>query len=147
MRQCVDFSDGGNFAKYGRSFPGSRVFLLHEGNTAYPDQYESSCRFKEGSLIHFRPIRPDDAALLLELFHSHSEQTLIHRYFIPLHELSHEMLERFVSVDYRNDMAIIGLIPFADREKMICVGRTLELRAPRKRKLPSPCMTIFKEAG
>jgi acetyltransferase len=91
--------------------------------TVYPDQYEISRRFKDGSLIHFRPIRPTDAALLLELFHSHSEQTIIHRYFVPLHELPQEMLDKFVSVDYRNDMAIIGLIPFESRERMICVGR------------------------
>src|SRR5688572_18417412 len=90
---------------------------------AYPKHYEISCRFKDGQLIHFRPIRSSDAALLLELFHSHSEQTIIHRYFIPLHELPHAMLERFVNIDYSNDMAIIGLVPFAGREKMICVGR------------------------
>src|SRR5690349_9901198 len=91
---------------------GIRYFCYMKETTAYPDRYEIFCRFEECSLIHFRPIRPEDAALLLELFHSHSEQTLIHRYFIPLHELPHEMLERFVTIDYGQNMAIIGLIPF-----------------------------------
>lgn len=73
--------------------------------------------------IFFRPIRHEDAPLLQEFFQSHSAQTILHRYFAPLRELSTEQISRFVDLDYSNDMAIIGLVPFQGRQRMLCVGR------------------------
>ena len=73
--------------------------------------------------IFFRPIRHEDTALLREFFHSHSAQTILHRYFGPLRELSPEQISRFVDLDFSNDMAIIGLVPFEGRQRMLCVGR------------------------
>src|SRR5262245_20607236 len=91
---CVPFLAGvsvhGNLWNWGKfrkiwevSAPESGYFCYMKETTAYPDQYEIFCRLKECPLIHFRPIRPGDSALLLELFHSHSEQTLIHGTLSP----------------------------------------------------------------
>jgi acetyltransferase len=90
---------------------------------SYPRQYETSARFKGHLEIFFRPIRAADADLLRELFRSHSKETILHRYFAPLGELSPEQMTSFVDLDYKKDMAIIGLVPFQDRQRMICVGR------------------------
>jgi GNAT superfamily N-acetyltransferase len=57
------------------------------------------------------------------LCHPHSEQTILHRYFAPLRHLSQEQVQKFVTLDYHNDMAIVGLIPCDGTEQMICVGR------------------------
>jgi acyl-CoA hydrolase/GNAT superfamily N-acetyltransferase len=90
---------------------------------AYPRKYEVARRFKNGLEIFFRPVRPIDEALLKELFYSHSPETILNRYFAPLRHLPEEQVQRFVTLDYRNDMAIVGMIPHEGREKMICVGR------------------------
>lgn len=96
---------------------------LPPGLQPYPKKYETTERFKGKLKISFRPIQPTDEVLLKELFYSHSEKTILHRYFTPLRHLSQEMVQKFVTLDYHNDMAMVGLIPFEGRERMICVGR------------------------
>jgi GNAT superfamily N-acetyltransferase len=32
-------------------------------------------------------------------------------------------VQKFVTLDYRNEMAIVGLAPFEGRERILCVGR------------------------
>ena len=86
-------------------------------------KYETSAAFKDGQMIHFRPIQPQDEALLKELFYSHSEQTIMHRYLAHIRYLSAAQAQKFVALDYRNDFALIGLVPHEGRERMICVGR------------------------
>ena len=90
---------------------------------AYPKRYETRARFRGNLELFFRPIRPDDEDLLKELFYSHSEQTILHRYFTPMRRMPEELAVRLVTLDYRNDMALIGLVPFEGRERMLCVGR------------------------
>jgi RimJ/RimL family protein N-acetyltransferase len=86
-------------------------------------QYATTRVFKDHLSVCFRPIQPDDAGLLQELFHSHSKETILHRYFAPIGELSADQLQRFVAVDYRQDFALIGLIPCGSGQRMIAVGR------------------------
>jgi acyl-CoA hydrolase/GNAT superfamily N-acetyltransferase len=96
---------------------------LPKGLQPYPKRYESSAQFKEGLKVFFRPVQPTDEALLKELFYSHSEQTILQRYFTLLRHLPHEQVQKFVTLDYSNDLALVGLVPFEGRERMICVGR------------------------
>lgn len=88
-----------------------------------PEQFESTVTFGRGQKIHFRAIRPSDAGLLLELFKSHSADTILHRYFVPLKELSQDQVDKFVNIDFANDMAIVGLVTRENTEHMVCVGR------------------------
>jgi acyl-CoA hydrolase/GNAT superfamily N-acetyltransferase len=96
---------------------------LPPGLQPYPKKYETTGRFPGKLHVSFRPIQPTDERMLKELFYSHSEQTILHRYFAPLRHLSQEQVQKFVTLDYRNDMAIVGLIPCEGTEQMICVGR------------------------
>jgi acyl-CoA hydrolase/GNAT superfamily N-acetyltransferase len=96
---------------------------LPAGLQPYPKKYETSAVVKGGLRVKFRPVQPTDESLLRELFYSHSQETIIQRYFTLLKRLSHEQVQKFVTLDYRNDMAIVGLVPFEGRERMICVGR------------------------
>jgi acyl-CoA hydrolase/GNAT superfamily N-acetyltransferase len=98
-------------------------------NTApYPRQYESNHQFSHQLAVHFRPVKPTDEVLLKELFYSHSPETILHRYFTPLRHLTHEQVQRFVTLDYTNDMALLALIPFEGRERAIAVGRYYRTR-------------------
>lgn len=96
---------------------------LPPGLQPYPRKYETSATFKGGLKINFRPIQPTDETLLKELFYSHSEQTILQRYFSHLRHLPHEQVQKFVTLDYRNDFALVGLVPHEGRERMVCVGR------------------------
>jgi RimJ/RimL family protein N-acetyltransferase len=61
--------------------------------------------------------------LLRELFYSHSPETILYRSFTALKHLSHEQVQRFVTLNYKDEMAIIGLVPFEGQQKMIAVAR------------------------
>ena len=95
---------------------------LPKGVAEYPRRYETRKSFRNLKL-NFRPTRPTDEAMLKELFYSHSEETIHNRYFTSLKSLSHERVQKFVTLDYRNEMAIVGLAPFEGRERILCVGR------------------------
>jgi acyl-CoA hydrolase/GNAT superfamily N-acetyltransferase len=96
---------------------------LPAGLLPYPKKHEVDATFNRGLAVHFRPIQPTDEALLKELFYSHSEQTISSRYFAHIRHLSHEQVQKFVTLDYRNDFALVGVVPHEGRERMICVGR------------------------
>ena len=96
---------------------------LPPGVQPYPKKYETSAMFKGGLKVDFRPIKPRDEALLKELFYSHSEQTILHRYLAHIVHLPHEQIQKFVTLDYRNDFALVGIVPHERCERMICVGR------------------------
>lgn len=98
---------------------------LPPGLLPYPKKYETGATFKDGLKVHFRPIQPTDEMLLKELFYSHSEETILNRYLAHIRHLPHEQVQKFVTVDYHNDFALVGLIPYEGRERMICVGRYL----------------------
>ena len=45
------------------------------------------------------------------------------RYFTHVRHLSHDQVQKFVTLDYHDDFALIGLVPHEGRERMVCVGR------------------------
>lgn len=95
---------------------------LPPGILPYPKKFEMTASFPPEE-IFFRPIQPTDESLLKEFFYSHSPRTVLNRYFTQLRHLSHEQVQKFVTLDYRNDMAIVGLGRHEGRERMLCVGR------------------------
>jgi hypothetical protein len=72
---------------------------LPAGLQPYPKKYEINATFKDGLKINFRPIQPNDEALLKELFYSHSEQTILQRYLGRIRHLSHEQVQKFMTLD------------------------------------------------
>ena len=82
---------------------------LPPGSIAVSQKYETDATFKDGLKIHFRPIQPTDEMLLKELFYSHSEQTILNRYLAHISHLSHGQVQKFVTLDYRNDFALVGI--------------------------------------
>lgn len=103
-----------------------KQIALPVGLQPYPKKYEVDETFKDGLHLHFRPIRPTDEAMLKELFYSHSEQTVYQRYLAHMKHLPHEQVQKFVTLDYRNDFALVGLMPHEGRERIICVGRYIK---------------------
>ncbi|MFN7138708.1 MAG: acetyl-CoA hydrolase/transferase family protein, partial [Limisphaerales bacterium] len=71
---------------------------LPRGLQPYPKKYETSERFKGGLEVEFRPIQPTDESLLKELFYSHSEETILHRYFTMIRHLPHEQVQKLVTL-------------------------------------------------
>jgi acetyltransferase len=82
---------------------------LHLAISPYPNQYEWTTRTKGEIEIFIRPIRPEDAPLLLELFASMSSQSIWFRFMGPVKSLSPEMVHQMTQIDYDRDIALVAL--------------------------------------
>ena len=89
----------------------------------YPKQHEEHTVCKTGEKIFIRPIRPEDARLLVEHFDSLSPRTVYRRFFSPLKQLSHAMLVKFTQLDYDREIALVALWEQNGHEEFIGVAR------------------------
>jgi acyl-CoA hydrolase/GNAT superfamily N-acetyltransferase len=96
---------------------------LPAGLQPYPKKFELEHEFPDEFRVRFRPIQPSDERLLKELFYSHTPATIYQRYFTQLKHLPAETLQRFVTLDYHDDMAIVGEIPWEGRQRLVAVAR------------------------
>lgn len=91
----------------------------------YPRKYVEEWRLEDGRSVTLRPIRPEDEPLEFGLFDTFSEESWRYRFFGPMKEVTHEDMVRFTNIDYRREMAIIGILHEEDERKMIGVGRLI----------------------
>ena len=98
---------------------------LHLVISPYPDQYEEHTTTSTGVDIFIRPIRPEDASLLVELFESLSPRSVYLRFFTPMKRLPHSMLARFTQIDYDRHIALVALTESQTNEKMLGVARVI----------------------
>jgi len=90
-----------------RRFPatGYRHMAIHP----YPVELVSDAKLRDGTVLHVRPIRPEDAELERAFVNGLSEQSRYFRFFYRLHELTPQMLARFTQVDYDREMALVAV--------------------------------------
>ncbi len=86
---------------------------------APPRHWESDVVLRDGRTAHIRPIRPDDADLMVEFYARVSPQSKYYRFFAPMPELSDKDLHRFTHVDHTERVAFILTVG----QQMIAVGR------------------------
>ena len=98
---------------------------MHLVISPYPGQYEMTTVTKGGLEILIRPIKPEDAPLLVDLFNTLSPTSIYYRFFRPMRQLPHEMLARFTQIDYDRDMALVALQRTGEKEKMLGVARLI----------------------
>lgn len=85
----------------------------------YPSEWEADVLLVDGSLARLRPIRPDDARLLVEFYERVSPESKYLRFFAPYPRLSARDVARFTQVDYVDRVAFILI----SAGLMIGVGR------------------------
>ena len=92
--------------------------LLHPAATAspnhlvispYPEQYESAEVTSGGLSVLVRPIKPEDAPLLVDLFNTLSRTSIYYRFFGALKALPHSLLVRFTQVDYDRAIDLVAM--------------------------------------
>lgn len=93
--------------------------------SSYPSQYEAAAVTTRGMAIRLRPIRPEDAPLLVEFFSSLSPTSIFYRFFRPMKVIPPEMLARFTQIDYDRDMAVAAFEDTDAGERMLGVARLM----------------------
>jgi len=96
---------------------------LHLVISPYPNQYESYVAGKGLVEIFIRPIRPEDAPLLTDLFKSLSSRSVYLRFLSILKQLPHDMLVKLTQIDYDREIALVALSGKETYEKMLGVAR------------------------
>jgi acetyltransferase len=91
----------------------------------YPNQYERTVTAKGGINLFIRPIKPEDAPLLVDLFHLLSRQTIYYRFFSPIKSLSGKMLALLTQIDYDLDMALVAIDASHPEEGILAVSRLM----------------------
>jgi len=85
--------------------------------------FEKKFTVGDNRAIHTRTIHPTDEGLLRDLFYACSEQTLYHRFFRKMKSMPHRKLQKFVSIDFANDMALASVTKEDEHEMIVAVGR------------------------
>ena len=84
----------------------------------YPARYEADIVLRSGSTLRLRPIKPTDAAGLLDFYKRLSPESLYFRFFtVP--NADPQKAAYLARVDYENQFALVGETP----EGIIAVGR------------------------
>lgn len=84
-----------------------------------PRHWESDVILRDGSPAHIRPIRADDADLLVDFYARVSDESKYYRFFSPMPRLSDRDVARFTQVDHVSRVALVLVL----QGRMIAVGR------------------------
>jgi succinyl-CoA synthetase alpha subunit/GNAT superfamily N-acetyltransferase len=83
-----------------------------------PRHWEADVLLRDGRTAHIRPIRPDDAPLLVDFYGRVSDRSKYYRFFSPMPELSERDVARFTQVDHVHRVAFVMLLS----DRMIALG-------------------------
>lgn len=95
-----------------------------------PGQPDISFLLPGGRRISFRPVKPEDQALIAESIRTASRRTLLHRFFTPLRVLAPEELRRMLTLDPAREFCIVGELAEAVDQRIICGARYVRLNDP-----------------
>ena len=73
----------------------------------YPTELERAVPLPDGRKLHLRPIRPDDAPRLIELYDRLSQHTAYQRFFTIMRRLPPNWAHVFARVDYQRRLALV----------------------------------------
>jgi acyl-CoA hydrolase/L-amino acid N-acyltransferase YncA len=92
----------------------------------YPRELETRATF-DGTEVFFRPVMPTDEPLMQDLFYALSEESIYYRFFTGTSVMPHTRVQRFTTIDYQKELAIVAVVGEEGHEEIIAVGRfTLE---------------------
>jgi RimJ/RimL family protein N-acetyltransferase len=78
-----------------------------DSTSHYPTELERAVQLRDGSELRLRPIRPDDAPRLVELYDRLSRHTAYQRFFTVMRRLPPNWARVLASVDYHRRLALV----------------------------------------
>ena len=91
----------------------------------YPTKYVKTVTLKDGTEVLFRPIKPEDELLWLDMFQTFSQETVRFRFFRILKDTPHEMRTRYCNIDYDREIAIVAEVKEKDKRRFLGVTRVI----------------------
>jgi acetyltransferase len=91
----------------------------------YPEKYVKNGKLQDGTEVLFRPIKPEDEPMWLEMLGSCSKESIYSRFRYFFHWESHEVATKYCYIDYDREVAIVAEIIQEGKRKLIGVGRLI----------------------
>jgi acyl-CoA hydrolase len=89
----------------------------------YPEELEHFEVLKDGTEIFFRPVKPTDEPAMAEMLYSLSKESVRTRYFTQSMAFPHKAVQKLTNIDYRNDIAIVGVVPSPAGEEIVAIAQ------------------------
>ncbi len=90
---------------------------------SYPEELERHETLRDGTELFFRPVKPSDEKALSNMLYSLSADSVRKRYFTATRAFPHRDVQKLANIDYRQDIAIVGLVPAASGEDMVAIAQ------------------------
>jgi len=89
----------------------------------YPQELERYDTLRDGTQIFYRPIKPTDEPSLSEMMYSLSDESVRTRYMARTMAFPHRDIQRVTNIDYRNDLAIVAVVPGVSGEEIVAIAQ------------------------
>lgn len=89
----------------------------------YPIKIETVKTFKDGLELKIRPIRASDEDMMRRLFYKFSDESKYYRYFTHVKVMPHKNMQKYLSVDYENIMAIVAVLQHGNTDRIVAEAR------------------------
>lgn len=99
--------------------------FAHLALRPYPETYIQSVTLRDGTRLTFRPIKPEDEPLWMEMLASCSKETIYSRFRYFFQWATHEAAVRYCYIDYDREIAIVAELEGEAKPKLIGVGRLI----------------------
>jgi acetyltransferase len=96
----------------------------------YPREMEEEITLADGARVLLRPLRAEDAPLLQEGFSRLSKESIYLRFLETFRQLSDAQAQALANVDYRERMALVGVIQEDGQDRLVAVARYAVLDRP-----------------
>jgi acyl-CoA hydrolase len=90
---------------------------------SYPEELERHATLKNGTEIFFRPVKPSDEQAITDMLYSLSSDSVRKRYFTHTRAFPHKDVQKLANVDYRQDIAIVALVPGLSTDEIVAVAQ------------------------
>lgn len=110
------------FAKAQKYLAEDQIEMAWE-QVRYPEELERHDTLRDGTQIFFRPVKPTDEPALAEMLYSLSAESVRSRYFTRTIRFPHKDVQRLANIDYKNDIAIVGVVPGPGGEEVVAIAQ------------------------
>lgn len=93
------------------------------GGLARNTEVRDIVRLRDGTTVTLRAVRSDDGELIQDLVRGLSVESRYHRFFHPLHELSPDMLARFLQNDPTGAITLLAVVQQDGKEGAIAMAQ------------------------
>jgi len=102
--------------------------IYFESGHYYPEELSNIHTFKDGLKVRFRAIRPSDEEEMRRLFYRFSTESVYYRYFSPIKAMPHTRMQKYVNVDYSQNLSIVGLVGEPGGGRIIAEARYVTMQ-------------------